>query len=234
MAVHLHADKVQKIYEMLSGLRPDGKPYTNADIASAIGCAEITVSHYREGRRKRHQTAVEKREKIRELYNDGVKICDIVKWCHTSHEAVKNATFDLPPRRRHTRLSRETVMGIRAAYVRGDKISVIEAAYKVHEGTVRRVTQGLPRRQKDRETVNMQKCVLIDLHGENSPYMVQPTGRMEFCTSSLALERQWHVEVVDARDGRIKLIPWIEIAAVVLPVADAPSVTAQKRLQQSA
>lgn len=234
MATHLPPEKVAIIYEMIEGLRPDGKPYTNLDIMQRVGCSEAAVRHYREGRRKRLPTWIEKRDSIRKLYGDGVRIIDIVKTCHTSHEKVKAAVADLPARRRRERLSRDKVMGIRAAYTRGDRIAAIEALYSVSDGTIRRVTKGLPRRTKERDGVDMKKCVLIEVHGEAGPYMVQPTGKMEFCTSALAVERQWHMEVVDARDGRIKLIPMAEIAVWAQPVQNAPSITSQKRVQHRA
>ena len=64
----------------------------------------------------------------------------------------------------------------------------------------------------------MKRCVILATLDDPAPYLVQPTGRMEFCATGQAPERQWQIEVMDTRDGRLKMIAQADITKWALPL----------------
>lgn len=125
---------------------------------------------------------------------------------------------------------------MRAMFLANEKYAVIAKELGVSVTTIREHTRDLPRRDLKGvfKTMKPERCVIIEVFGESGPYMVQPTGRMEFCSSALAPERQWHLEAVDTRDGRIKLLPVADISKWAQPVANGPAITSQKILHDRA
>lgn len=236
MPAKLSQDKVDRIFALLETKREDGKPVPLAAIASEIGCSEVTIRHYRDGRRKRFDLWPEKAEKIRRMYADGQPLQEIIRKCRTSMATVRKVVKDLPQRKRKPQLSEEQKAGLRRMYVEGDKISVIAATFGISDWTVMAHTKGLPRRENRKSfiMVNMHRCVIVEIAGENNPYMVQPTGRLDYCTSALAPDRQWHMEVVDTRDGRIKHIPIADISRWATPLAGSPVGPIANNLQKTA
>lgn len=125
---------------------------------------------------------------------------------------------------------------MRAMYLANEKYTVISRELGVSLATIREHTRDLPRRgfQGVPKIMKPERCVIVEVFGEEGPYMIQPTGRMEFCSSSLAPERQWHMEAVDTRDGRIKMLPVADIAKWAQPVMNGPAIASQNILHDRA
>lgn len=224
MAQKLPQPKIDRIFELLDVRTPDGKTMPFLEIAGRVGCSEVTVRHYAAGRRKRNPgPSQEVREKARQMWKDDVPLERICHETHMSLWKLKNICHDLPRRRESPRLTDPQKAKLREMYIANEKIAVIAATIKCTEQTVRQHTKHLPRRIRSKTLeVNMQRCVIITTLDEDKPYLVQPTGRMEFCSSALAPERQWQIEVVDTRDGRMKMIAQADIVTWKQPMHGAP------------
>ena len=222
MAKKLPQPKVDRIFEMLA--RKGEEEMTFMQIAFAVGCSEVTVRHYAAGRRKRTPGPSEEvRQEARKLWLQNVPLEKICHQTHMSLWKLKDICHDLPRRKEKPRLTDPEKARLREMYVAGEKVAVIAASLKITEQTVRMHTQHLPRRiRRATLEVNMQRCVIITTLDEATPYLVQPTGRMEFCSSAVAPERQWQLEVMDTRDGRLKMIAQADILTWKQPIHGAP------------
>lgn len=97
----------------------------------------------------------------------------------------------------------------------------IAKAVKTSYSTVRKYTRDAPRRKERDMGIRESRCVVVTILGEE-PVLMQPTGRMDYCSSYLGPERQWHFEALDTRDGRLKMLPMADIEKWVQPVNGAP------------
>lgn len=224
MALKLPQGKIDRIFELLEAKQENGHPWPFATIGHLVGCSEVTVRHYAAGRRKRTPgPSQEMREKARKLWLENVPLEKICYQTHMSLWKLKDICHDLPRRKERPRLSENQKAKLRDMYAEGVKVAAIAAALKCTEQTVRQHTKGLPRRIRSKTLeVNMQRCVIISTLDEETPFLVQPTGRMEFCSTGVAPERQWQLEVMDTRDGRLKMIAYADILTWKQPIHGAP------------
>lgn len=236
MAQKLPQPKVERIFELLAAKKADGTPlHPFCTIGHLVGCSEVTVRHYAAGRRKRTPgPSEENREKARKMWVENVPLEKICQKTHMSLWKLKDICADLPRRKQHPRLNENQKEKLRQMYADGEKVAVIAATLKCTEQTVRMHTKHLPRRIRRKTLeVNVQRCVIISTLDEETPYLVQPTGRMEFCSTGIAPERQWQIEVMDTRDARLKMIAMADILTWKQPLHGAPALVGIKLVKAS-
>lgn len=235
MAIKLPQAKIERLYELLVTKTPSGNPLSYMEIAARVGCSEVTVRHYAAGRRKRTTGPSEElRAMVRQMWTDMVPLEKIGDRAKMSIWKIKDICYDLPPRPTKERLTDAKKAMLREMYIGSVKVAAIAAHIGCTQQTVRIYTKHLPRRIRSKTLeVNMQRCVIVSTLDESVPYLVQPTGRMEFCSTAASPERQWQIELVDTRDGRLKMVALADILTWEQVIPGGPSILGIKLKQAS-